>query len=81
MLTTIRSDDVFLQKALESLDGAESEYVNDRYNNCANRAYYACFQAALYALKQAGVRSPGSRVEWGHDLVQAQFIGQLINRR
>ena len=37
----------FLVKAEESLAGAESEYVNGRYNNCANRCYYACFQAAI----------------------------------
>ena len=35
---------IFLAKAEESLAGAESEYANGRYNNCANRCYYACFQ-------------------------------------
>ena len=33
----------YLEKAAESLAGAESEYVNGRYNNCSNRCYYACF--------------------------------------
>ena len=28
---------------MESLIGAESEFSNQRYNNTANRAYYACF--------------------------------------
>lgn len=37
---------LFLAKAEESLAGADSEFVNDRYNNCVNRCYYACFQAA-----------------------------------
>src|SRR5205823_6359850 len=41
-------------KALESLAGAESELANGRYNNAANRAYYACFQAAIAALQRAG---------------------------
>ena len=30
----------YLDKAIESLAGAESEYANKRYNNCANRCYY-----------------------------------------
>jgi uncharacterized protein (UPF0332 family) len=78
MLAMTGADDSFLQKAQESLDGAQSEYVNNRYNNCANRSYYACFQAAVYALSQAEIRPAR---DWGHDFVQAQFIGQLINRR
>lgn len=69
----------FLEKARESLAGAESEYVNERYNNCANRCYYACFQAAIHALQQARIRPGGG--QWGHDFVQGQFIGLLINRR
>lgn len=71
----------YLAKAQESLAGAESEFANGRYNNCANRSYYACFQAAIAALVQAGIqpRSPGG--QWGHDFVQAEFIGQLINRQ
>ncbi len=28
---------IFLAKAIESLDGAESEFANSRYNNTANR--------------------------------------------
>ncbi len=70
---------IFLAKAEESLAGAESEFVSGCYNNCANRCYYACFQAAIAALQQAGIRARGG--QWGHDFVQAQFIGQLINRR
>jgi len=70
---------LYLVKAEESLSGAESEYANRRYQNCANRAYYACYQAGVAALLQAGIRPSGSR--WGHDTVQAQFVGELINRR
>ncbi len=29
----------YLEKAIESLAGAESECANRRYNNCANRCY------------------------------------------
>jgi uncharacterized protein (UPF0332 family) len=84
MLTTMESDDIFLEKAEESLDGAESEFTNRRYNNTANRCYYAAYQAAIYALSKAGIARPGraaSGVEWPHEFVRAQFIGQLINRR
>ena len=71
--------EVYLLKAEECLAGAESEYANARFNNCANRAYYTCYQAAVAALLAAGIRPPGPR--WGHDTVQAQFVGELINRR
>ena len=74
------SDDYF-DKARESLEGSQSEFINDRYNNCANRCYYAVFQAAIAALLRAGITPSGRSQEWGHDFVQAQFISQLINRR
>ncbi len=70
---------VFLRKADESLTGANSEFANGRYNNCANRCYYACFQAAIYALLEAGFRPRNA--QWGHDVVQAEFVGRLLNRR
>ena len=69
----------YLDKARESLAGADSEYANGRYNNSANRCYYACFQAAIAALLVAGVRP--AAVQWSHTFVQGQFIGNLINRR
>ncbi len=69
----------FLEKALESLAGAESEFANERYNNTANRAYYAVFHAAIAALQGAGIRPVGG--EWGHEFVPGQFDGLLINRR
>jgi uncharacterized protein (UPF0332 family) len=70
---------IYIVKAEESLSGAESEYANRRFQNCANRAYYVCYQAAVAGLLNAGIRPSGSR--WGHDTVQAQFVGELINRR
>jgi uncharacterized protein (UPF0332 family) len=74
-------DDVYLDKAGESLAGAESEFANARYNNSVSRAYYACFQAAIHALLLNGVRPRGVHAQWGHDFVQAEFVGLLINRR
>ncbi len=71
----------FLDRAEESLAGAEVELAAGRYNNCANRAYYACFQAAAYALWHAGIRPPGGGTRWSHSFVQSEFAGQLVNRR
>src|SRR6185503_10151789 len=65
--------------ATESLLSAESEFINGRYNSCANRCYYACFQAAMASLLQEGFRPQGER--WSHEAVQAQFVGVLINQR
>jgi uncharacterized protein (UPF0332 family) len=69
---------IYLAKAEESLATAESEYTFGRYNSCANRSYYACFQAAVAALIREGIRP--NKI-WGHDFVQGQFVGQLIERR
>lgn len=75
------TNDVFLEKAEQCLAGAQSEYAGGRYNNCANRSYYACFQAAIFALIQVGIRPLGTRNQWGHDFVQAQWAAELVNRR
>src|SRR5215213_4710959 len=69
---------IYSAKATESLLAAESEYVNGRYNSCANRCYYACFQAAIMALLREGIRPRG---QWSHEFVHAQFVGVLINQR
>ena len=71
----------FLAKAEESLAGAESEYANGRFNNCANRAYYASFQAAIAALLRAGIGPSRQDNQWRHDHVQARFAEQLIGRQ
>jgi uncharacterized protein (UPF0332 family) len=69
---------IYLTKAEESLRTAESEFANGRYNSCANRCYYACFQAAIAALLAEGIRARG---QWSHEFVQGQFVGVLINQR
>lgn len=71
----------FLAKATESLATAQSEVANQRYNSCANRCYYACFQAAVAALLRAGVRSPRPDGRWSHAFVQAQFAGLIVRRK
>lgn len=70
---------MMLVRAHECLAGAESEFANGRHNNCANRAYYACFQAAIAALAREGIRPAGE--QWGHEAVPSSFDGVLINRR
>lgn len=72
--------EAFLAKARESLAGASSELINGRYNNVANRAYYACFQAAIAALADASMQPPSGKT-WSHTFVQAAFGGVLIRRR
>ncbi len=72
---------IYRDKAEESLAGAVSEYANGRYNNCANRCYYSCFQVAVYALQEAGIPPSSTRATWGHDQLQAAFARELINRR
>lgn len=72
-------DRPYLLKAFESLAGAESELASARYNNCANRCYYACFQAAIDALERNDIRPRGG--SWSHAFVPSQFDGLLINRR
>src|SRR5262249_48725798 len=69
---------IYLAKAAESLLTAESEFANGRYNSCANRCYYACFQAVIAALLREGIRPRG---QWSHELVQGQFVGVLTNQR
>jgi uncharacterized protein (UPF0332 family) len=74
--------DAYLAKAEENLTCAQSELANGRYNTCASRCYYACFQAAIAALIVEGIR-PAGRVphQWQHGFVQSQFVGLLVNRR
>ena len=75
----IQQDIPFLGKTRQSLAGAEREFVNAGYSNCANRAYYATFQAAIAALQHTGIWPRGER--WSYEFVPAQFDGVLLNRR
>lgn len=61
----VDAHDVLLARAGESLAGAESEFADGRYNNVANRRYSACYQAAVAALRHAGVQPPaGADGQW-----------------
>ena len=72
---------IYLTKAQESLLGAQSEFANGRYNNCANRCYYSCLQAARAALYAGDMQRRTPHMRWSHEFIQAQFVGELIHRR
>jgi uncharacterized protein (UPF0332 family) len=78
-MADVAAAEPYLLKAEESLASAESDYINGRYNSCANRCYYACFQSAIAALILASIRP--SSGQWGHEYVISQFVGVLVNRR
>lgn len=80
-MTTDVEVQAFLAKAKENLAAAESELANDRYNSCANRSYYACFHAAVTALRAAGVPRPVRTDTWSHAFVQAEFVRRLVRGR
>ncbi|MCP4113745.1 MAG: HEPN domain-containing protein [Desulfobacteraceae bacterium] len=67
----------FLNKAKENLKIAQLSFEHDCYNACANRAYFASFQAAVAALADKGIRNERNEHAW----VQSEFNFQLIKRR
>lgn len=73
--------DVFLAKAMDSLASAETDIASGRFDSAANRCYYACYQAAVAALRDAGVSPSTKDGQWSHQAVHAQFSGLLVNRR
>jgi uncharacterized protein (UPF0332 family) len=72
---------IYIDKALESLASARADFAAMRFNSCANRSYFACFQAAVAALVAASIRPADPKGEWSHEFVQSQFNGRLVNRR
>lgn len=66
----------WLVKAEQCFQSAESEFVNRRFDSAANRAYYACFQAAIAALMDAGEQPLGEKGTRSHSAIQAMFAGQ-----
>jgi uncharacterized protein (UPF0332 family) len=67
---------IYLAKADQCLAGAALAVAHGQYNNAANRAYYAAFQAAIAALRTAGVEPPTPRY-WGHDFVLREYCARL----
>lgn len=69
----------YLTKARESLASAGADFEAARYNSCANRSYYAAFQAAVAALIEFGWIARGGT--WEHRYVIAEFSGKLVRQR
>ena len=67
----------FMEKAEENLAAAKICFQNGLYNACANRAYYAAFQAAKSTLANRGIK----KEKRAHKRVQAEFSGMLIRKR
>jgi uncharacterized protein (UPF0332 family) len=67
---------IYLAKAEQCLAGAALAVAHGQYNNATNRAYYAAFQAAIAALRRAGVEPPTSRY-WAHDFVLREYAARL----
>jgi uncharacterized protein (UPF0332 family) len=68
--------DVYLRKAHENLRSAENAFNDGAYNACANRAYYAAYQAAIAVLLAKGFTP-----KTDHQIVQAMFSSELVNKR
>jgi uncharacterized protein (UPF0332 family) len=68
----------YLSKAEESLATAEDCLTQERYNSCANRCYYAMFQAAVATLIKLGSIPKG---DWTHKYVGSSVAGYLIKQR
>jgi len=67
----------FFTKSKENLKIAQLSFDNECYNACANRAYYASFQAAIAALAVHGISSEKNEHSW----VQSEFNFSLIKRK
>ena len=67
----------FLDKAKESLKSAQILFDNGLYDDCASRAYYAAFRAAIAALADKNIESKDNDHKW----VQSAFSRELIRRR
>jgi uncharacterized protein (UPF0332 family) len=68
---------IYLEKAKENLKIAQISFEYECYNACANRAYYAAFQAAVAALSDKGYK----KGKFDHKWVQAEFNEKLIKRQ
>ncbi len=68
--------EIFKNKSLENIKIAELAYDNDCFNASANRAYYAAFHAAIFAIYSIGIEP---KIE--HSIVHTIFADNFFNRR
>ena len=71
------AETIFLTKAKRNLQAAQLLFDHQMYDESANRAYYAAFQAALAALSNLGMPVEGM----SHEAAQAAFNTELIRKR
>jgi hypothetical protein len=69
--------EIYLEKARRNIRAAQLLFENELYDESANRAYYAAFQAALAALSVYGFQI--ERIS--HEGAQSVFKRELIHRR
>ncbi len=67
----------FFAKAQENINAAELCFSNNLLNASANRAYYAAYHAAIFALALNGFTDEQNAHEW----VQRTFAGEAIHRK
>jgi uncharacterized protein (UPF0332 family) len=67
----------YYEKALRGIETAEELCRGGKFEASANRAYYACFHAAIALLARHGISNTQNPHEW----VQAQFSAECIHRR
>ena len=65
------------ERAQASLQAADLCLVHGLVDSAVNRAYFALFQAAIYALERRGMR----RREWTHKGVHSDFVQLFVRRR
>jgi uncharacterized protein (UPF0332 family) len=70
----------YLSKSLDSLAAANDLYQKGCYDDCASRAYYACFQIAIIALQFYGIIDADVRSH-NHKSVISKFVKCLINEK
>lgn len=69
---------VYLAKAKNNIQTAQSAYALGDSDSCASRAYFAVFHAEIAALVKLTAFRQG---RWGHDRVQEEFNRQLVRGR
>jgi uncharacterized protein (UPF0332 family) len=73
-------ENIYLSKSLNSLAVANELYQKGYYDDCASRAYYACFQIAIIALQVHGIIGTDVR-NYTHKYVIGNFVKYLINEK
>ncbi len=71
------AESIFLTKAKRNVQASQLLFDNQMYDESANRAYYAAFQAALAALSTLRIQVEGM----SHEATQSKFNEEFVHRR